>query len=97
MWLIVFDLSTFRSPRHNLDRIDNQPRRLDRRMQGQILPSAAPHRVDRGIVPDIGAVAAMLAEFDHVAVRRCSDPVDKDQFEWTPAVGTTWVAANSEA
>ena len=52
--------------------------------QGQILPPAAQHRVDRGIVPDVGAVAAMLAEFNHVEVRRRSDPVDKDQLMLGP-------------
>jgi len=52
--------------------------------QGQILPPAAQHRVDRGIVPDVGAVAAMLAEFNHVEVRRRSDPEDKDQLMLGP-------------
>src|SRR5258706_3276579 len=72
------------TPRHILDRIGNQPRRLDRRMQGQILSPAAPHGVYRGIVPNVGAVAAMPTEFDHVEMGRRSHPVDKDQFMLGP-------------
>src|SRR5262249_12621692 len=53
-------------PRYALDRIGNHPLRLDRRMQGKTLPPAPPHGVHRRIVPDIRAVAAMPAEFNHV-------------------------------
>src|ERR1700730_17242373 len=49
-------------------------------MQGQILPSAAPQGIYGGIVPDIGAVAAVPAELDHIEMRCGSDPVHKDQF-----------------
>ena len=68
------------TPRHILDRIGDHSRRLDRRMQGQILSPAAPHGVYRGIVPDIGPVAAVPAEFNHVEIGRRSYTVDEDQF-----------------
>jgi hypothetical protein len=63
------------TPRHIQDRIGDKPRRLDRRMQGQIRPSAAPQGIYGGIVPDIGAVAAMPAKLDHIEMGRPSDPV----------------------
>src|SRR5258708_6413844 len=66
--------------RHIHDRIGNQPRRLYRRMQCQILAPAATQGINRGIVPDIGTVAAVPAEFDHIEMGRASDPGNKDQF-----------------
>src|SRR5258706_10061394 len=68
------------APRHIQDSVGDKPRRLDRGVQGEILPSATAQGIYRGIVPDVGAVAAMPAELDHIEVGRRSDAVDKDQF-----------------
>src|SRR5712664_230896 len=52
--------------------------------QVEILPPAPPHGVYRSIVPNIGAVAAMPAELDHVEMGRRSHPVDKNQLMFRP-------------
>ena len=74
---IKYEIAT---PRDILDRVGNEPRRLDRRMQSQILSPAAPHGVHRGVIPDVGPVAAMLTEFNRVEMTGCSHPIDKDEF-----------------
>ena len=48
-------------------------------MQCQILAPAASQGIYRGIVPDIGTVAAVPAKLDHIEMGRGSDPVDKNQ------------------
>ena len=74
-------MSSTSSPRRVTSwmRIGDQRRRLHRRVQRQVLAPAAGHRVHRGVVPDVGAVAAVPAELDGVEVRRLADPVDEDQ------------------
>src|SRR5690606_29017432 len=64
---------------HILDRIGHHARRLDRRMQCEILPPAAPETVDGRIIPDICSVTAMLAKFHHIQVRGLADAVNKNQ------------------
>ena len=49
-----------------LDGVDHQRRRLDRRVHFQVCVAAGPPGVDAGVVPDIGPVASVLAEFDGV-------------------------------
>ena len=71
------EISSFRDV---LKRIRNQRSGLDRRVQSQIFRPTANERVHRGVVPDIGAVAAMLSEVDHVEMRRRANAVDEDQF-----------------
>ena len=67
------------APGDVLDGIGDKRRRLDRRVQRQVLAPAAGHRVHRGVVPDVGAVAAVPAELDGVEVGRVPDPLDQDQ------------------
>ena len=74
-------MSSTSSPRRVTSwmRVGDQRRRLHRRVQRQVLAPAAGHRVHRGVVPDVGAVAAVPAELDRVEVRRLADPVDEDE------------------
>ena len=78
---IKYEIAT---PRDILDRVGNEPRRLDRRMQSQILSPAAPHGVHRSVIPNISPVATMLTEFNHVEVRDCPHAIDKDELMLGP-------------
>src|SRR5262245_33920045 len=60
--------------RHVLDRIGHQSAGLDRRMQGQILATATLERIDGGIVPDVRAIASVLAQLHRVEMRHVADP-----------------------
>src|SRR4029079_509940 len=66
-------------PGNVLDGISNQANRLCGRMKVEILASATLNRADGCIIPDVRAIAAMLAKFDHVEVRGHSHPVDKNE------------------
>src|SRR4029077_9597174 len=63
------------------DRIGDQCHRLHRRVQCREIAflAAAGEGVDPGIMPDIAAVAAELAELDVVAVRSDALLEDKDE------------------
>src|SRR5262249_8241095 len=65
--------------RHVLDRIGNQRAGLNRRMQAQILAAAALERIDGGIVPDVGAIASVLAQLHRVKMRHVTDPEHENQ------------------
>src|SRR5262245_11111099 len=65
--------------RHVLDRIGHQSAGLDRRMQGQILATATLKRIDGGIVPDVGAIASVLAQLHRVEMRHVTDPEYENQ------------------
>src|SRR5262249_39763759 len=65
--------------RHVLDRIGHQSAGLDRRMQGQILATATLERIDGGIVPDVGAIASVLAQLHRVEMRHVTDPEYENQ------------------
>ena len=57
-----------------LKRVRDKRSRLDRRVQSQIFATAADEGVHRGVVPDIGAISAVLPELDHVEMRRGAAP-----------------------
>lgn len=62
-----------------LDGVGDQAQRLDGGMKGKILPPTAGHGVHRRIVPNIGSVAAMLAQLDCIGMGSVADLVDEDQ------------------
>src|SRR5262245_21208485 len=45
----------------------------------QVIQTASAERVDPRVLPDIGAVAAMTAEFDVVEMRRITDAEDGNE------------------
>jgi hypothetical protein len=55
------------------DRIGDERDRLHRRVRAQVVHAAGAKRVGAGVFPDIGAGAAVAAEFDSVEVRGTSD------------------------
>ena len=64
--------------------IGDKGNRLDRRMQGELLQPPRLEAVDPGIVPDVGAVAAVLAELDVINVRPRSRLEHEDQLVLGP-------------
>lgn len=63
-----------------LDGIRDHLHRLDRRMQLQLVHPSRLQRVDPTILPDIGPVATMLAQFERIDVRCGPFLPGKDQF-----------------
>src|SRR5262249_35672469 len=65
--------------RYVLDRIGNQRAGLDRRMQIQTRAAATLECIDGGIIPDVGAIASVLAQLNRVKMRHVTDPEHKDK------------------
>ena len=57
-----------------LKRVRHKRSRLACGVQSQIFAAAADEGVHRGVVPDIGAISAVLPELDHVEMRRGAAP-----------------------
>src|SRR5690606_31060878 len=61
------------------NRIGDHRHRLDGGVDGEVIHPPGAEGVDAGIAPDIGAVASMAAQFDIVAMLRCTVAEDKYQ------------------
>ena len=59
--------------------VGNQRHRLDRGMHRQLFRAPRLQAVEAGIIPDIGAIAAMAAELDIIDVRRRAVFEDRNQ------------------
>jgi hypothetical protein len=62
-----------------LNRIEDQCDRLYRGMHREFLKPTGPQRIDRRIIPDVGAVSSGLAKLEGVDERFAADFEDKDQ------------------
>src|SRR5258708_12911398 len=67
------------------NRIGNQCGWFDRRMHRQVIHPAGAHRIDTGVVPNVGAVAAMTAKLDIINVSARAIFENENQF-MLPAV-----------
>ena len=71
------------APRAVLDAVGNERHWLHGRMRVKLIQPSGSERVDAGIMPHIGAIATVPAEFDVVDMRRIADAEDGDKLMLT--------------
>ena len=74
---IQYDAAAFRAVEN---RIGDQRGWFDRRMHRQVIHSAGAHCIDTGVVPNVGAVAAMTAKLDIINVSARAIFENENQF-----------------